>query len=215
MEHHYLLFGAIKVIKKLRYCSFKLWGRCARKWQGIMGEEENEAEVESKQWQKHIWLWREETWIHSVQIILNNSDTTIVSSIMSCCKTWYSPDGPYVWTTCPDIESLYFSHHLSGRVQSAFQTEVALSGPLNDNLPYVLWMVKKCLKNHQNIWCIVAATFKMMAMSCACSASVLSVVRPKQTRVTAAALSQLRAYIICRPLQDHPPTGLNDIDVCI
>ena len=65
-----------------------------------------------------------------------------------------------------------------------------------------------------NIWCIVAVTFKMMAMSSARSASVLSAVKPKQTTVSAAALIPPRANF------DHAsnpalckPTPLDSADV--
>ena len=68
---------------------------------------------------------------------------------------------------------------------------------------WMLWM-------QQNIWCIVAATFKMTAMRSACSATVLSVVKPKQTRVTGSgctypASCEPKPYVIYCPMYAHPP----------
>ena len=64
----------------------------------------------------------------------------------------------------------------------------------------ILWM-------QRNIRCIIVSTFKMIAISSAHSASMLSVVKPKQTTVSAAALisCELRPYAISRYLQAHPP----------
>ena len=60
------------------------------------------------------------------------------------------------------------------------------------SMPRMSWM-------QRNIWCIVAATFKMIAMSSARSASTLSVVKPKHTRVTEAT--------VIPPLANLDPTS--------
>ena len=65
----------------------------------------------------------------------------------------------------------------------------------------MLWM-------QQNIWCIILATFKMIAMSSARSASILSVVKPKQpsgSGRTNPASCEFRPYVLSRP----KPTPLN------
>ena len=59
----------------------------------------------------------------------------------------------------------------------------------------------------QNIRCIAAATFKMMAIGSARSASVPSEVKPKLTSdsgTTYPASCELSPYVISRPLQAHP-----------
>ena len=62
----------------------------------------------------------------------------------------------------------------------------------------ILWM-------QRNIWCITAATFKMITMSSACSASALSAVKAKQTRVTAADSCEPRTLRHIKPAPLNQP----------
>ena len=69
----------------------------------------------------------------------------------------------------------------------------------------ILWMLR-------NIWCIILATFKMIAMSSARSASILSVVKPKPTTAIAvvlilplANLDPMSYPAPCKPRPLNPP----------
>ena len=64
--------------------------------------------------------------------------------------------------------------------------------PIFHRSMWMLWM-------QRNIWFIAAATFKMITMSSARSACVLSAVKPKQTRMTAAVLILHLANLWCVP----------------
>ena len=100
---------------------------------------------------------------HELTHFIVKSNAHTLAAFRHTCKSCYSPDGPYVWTTYPDIGSLkiswiilslryflrkkfkwpymwmrsrHFSHQWSGRVDDASACHwMPLSACLNDNQP--------------------------------------------------------------------------------